>query len=94
MEANHEIEKMLISNGRAMPQLRWLVGSFSMLRSRFAPRVVHVELMVAEVALGQISLRFLQFFTVIIIPSLFHIHSCITWGLGNGPISGSSSTGT
>jgi hypothetical protein len=43
---------------------------------------------VDEVVLEQVSLRVLRLSPVSIIPPLLHIHSCIIWGMDNGPVSG------
>jgi hypothetical protein len=43
---------------------------------------------VAKVALGQVFVGVLRLSPVSIIPSLLRIHSSITWGMDNGPVSG------
>jgi hypothetical protein len=49
----------------------------------FAPRSVHVRLVVDKAALGQVSLRVLLFSPVSIIPPLLHIHvSSGGWTMG------------
>jgi hypothetical protein len=50
-------------------------------------------IVVDKVTLGQIFLRVLRFSPVSIIPPLFHILSCIVWGMDNGPVSGRSPHG-
>jgi hypothetical protein len=65
-----------------------------------------MEFVVDKMALGQVSLQFIQFFPLSLIPALFHMHSCfllsvsfhpfsicsrIISGLDSGPISGCSS---
>jgi hypothetical protein len=40
-----------------------------------------------QVALGQVLLGVLRFLLVSVTPPLLHIHSCIIWGLENGPVS-------
>jgi hypothetical protein len=49
---------------------------------------------VDKAALGQVSFRVLRYSPDSIIPPLLHIHSCIIWGMDNGPVSGRSSTET
>jgi hypothetical protein len=61
---------------------------------RFRSRAVNVEFVVEKLASGHVFLRVLRFSSVNIIPPLLHIHSCITWGMDIGPVSGSSSTQT
>jgi hypothetical protein len=54
--------------------LRRLLAGLSPQRPRFDPRLVHVRLVVDEVALGQVPLSVFQFSPVSIIPSALHTH--------------------
>jgi hypothetical protein len=45
-----------------------------------------VGFVVDKVALGQVFLQVLCFFTVIIIPPLLHVHSCIIWDRAEEPM--------
>jgi hypothetical protein len=69
-----------------MSKLRQLVATFSPWRPGFMPRLVHTGFVVDKVALGQVFVRVLWFFHVSIIPLMFHIHSCIMWGIGSRPL--------
>jgi hypothetical protein len=73
---------------------RRLVDGFSPQRAAFTPRAVHVGFVVDKVAPGQVFLRVVRFSPVNTIPPLLYIHSCIIWGMNNGPFSGLSSTET
>jgi hypothetical protein len=84
-------KKMLNACRGVMPyHLRHLAAGFSQRRPSFATRVAHLGFVVDKVALGQVFLRVLRFSPVSIIPPLLHIHTCMIWGLDNGPASGRS----
>jgi hypothetical protein len=64
----------------AVPWLRTLVAGLSLWRPEFAPGSIHVGFVVAKVALGQVFLRVIRFFSFNI---SFHRHSSNSYHLGN-----------
>jgi hypothetical protein len=79
-------------DGRAIAQAvsRRILTAEARLRAQGSPRGFVVD----KVAMAQVLLRALRFSPVNIISPLLHIYSCIIWELGNGPVSGRSSTET
>lgn len=56
---------------KVMPYFRWLITEFSLQRSRFSPRVVHVGYVLDRVTLGQVCLQNFSFPLPFIIPCSF-----------------------
>jgi hypothetical protein len=71
---------MNVRGSWVMPELWWLVASFSPWR----PRAANVGFAVDKVALGWALLRVFWISPVNITAPLLHIHSCIIWGLDSG----------
>lgn len=90
----NEVRKLTFPNrmtfhrkGRAITQ--GLDTGFSLRRTGFAARSVHIGFVVEEVTLEQIFLRIPRFYPVIIVPLMLFLHSCIIWGINKGPVRGS-----
>lgn len=85
LAAEREIERLMLKD-TAGPLLRRFVAGFSPRRPGLSPRLVHMGFVVEKVAVGQVFLRVLRFFPVIVILLLLHIHSSIICGMDSAPL--------